>query len=99
MVKNNIEKVIENIEARIRGICDELAAKVPECPFMANEVIVKIGHPVEEILKLADHYDLVVMGSHGRGILADAMMGSTSRRVLRRCPKPVLIVRLPETKD
>ena len=38
-------------------------------------------------------YDLVVMGSRGLGMLANVMMGSTSRRVLRRCRKPVLVVR------
>ncbi len=97
MKKNNIGKVTETIEARIRTICDELANQAPECPFVANEIFVKIGHPVEEVLKLAVRHDLVVMGSHGRGILADAVMGSTSRRVLRRCEKPVMIVRLPET--
>ncbi|MBW2040888.1 MAG: hypothetical protein JRI76_02535, partial [Deltaproteobacteria bacterium] len=37
-------------------------------------------------------------GRHRRhGVLADVTMGSTSRRVLRRSKKPVLIVRLPES--
>ncbi|MGD9066077.1 MAG: hypothetical protein PVI42_18260 [Desulfobacterales bacterium] len=31
--------------------------------------------------------------------MADAMMGSTARRVLRRSRKPVLVVRLPEEED
>jgi len=43
-------------------------------------------------------YDLVVMGAHGQSALADAVMGSTSRRVVRRCKKPVLVIRLPEEK-
>ncbi|MGD8285931.1 MAG: universal stress protein [Desulfobacterales bacterium] len=36
------------------------------------------------------------MGAHGQGILTNAVIGSTSRRVVRRCKKPVLVVRLPE---
>jgi nucleotide-binding universal stress UspA family protein len=36
------------------------------------------------------------MGSHGQGMLEQVVIGSTSRRVLRRCKKPVLVVRLPE---
>jgi nucleotide-binding universal stress UspA family protein len=36
------------------------------------------------------------MGAHGHGVLADAVMGSVSRRVVRRCKKPVLVIRLPE---
>lgn len=74
-----------------------MQAELPSCPFITDNIIVKIGHPVEEILKEVENnpYDLVVMGAHGQGGMADALMGSTSRRVLRRCRKPVLVVRLP----
>jgi hypothetical protein len=43
--------------------------------------------------------NLIVMGSHGQGMLEQVVIGSTSRRVLRRCKKPVLIVRLPENGE
>ena len=68
--------------------------------FIADEIIVERGNPVEQILKQAQerNCDLIVMGTHGRGTLADAMIGSTARRVLRRSEKPVLVVRLPEEK-
>ncbi|MFP4086021.1 MAG: universal stress protein [Desulfobacteraceae bacterium] len=36
------------------------------------------------------------MGTRGHGIPGDAAMGSVSRRVLRRCKKPVPAVRLLE---
>ena len=64
----------------------------------SDEIIVKKGNPVEVILETADENscDLIVMGTHGRGSLVDAMMGSTARRVVRRSKKPVLVVRLPE---
>lgn len=64
----------------------------------SDEVMVKKGNPVETILETADenNCDLIVMGTHGQGSLADAMMGSTARRVVRRSQKPVLVVRLPE---
>ncbi len=66
--------------------------------FVTDDIIVVRGNPVEEILKYAEerNCDLIVMGTHGQGTLADAMMGSTARRVLRRSQKPVLVVRLPE---
>ena len=53
--------------------------------------------PVKVILEVAKekNCDLIVMGTHGRGVLADVVMGSTARRVIRRSPKPVLVVRLP----
>jgi len=66
--------------------------------FVTDDIIVVRGNPVEEILKYSEenNCDLIVMGTHGQGTLVDAMMGSTARRVLRRSPKPVLVVRLPE---
>ena len=66
--------------------------KTPE-----DEILVERGNPVEVILRVAAEKscDLIVMGTHGRGSLADAMMGSTARRVIRRSVKPVLVVRLP----
>lgn len=66
--------------------------------FVTDDIIVVRGNPVEEILKYSEEIssDLIVMGTHGQGSLADAMMGSTARRVLRRSRQPVLVVRLPE---
>jgi len=69
--------------------------------FVTDDIIVVRGNPVEEILRYSEekNCDLIVMGTHGHGTLADAMMGSTARRVLRRSPKPVLVVRLPGEDD
>ena len=78
--------------------CDEESGKMPACPFIMDDVIVEIGQPVDRIFRQAKktNCDMVVMGSHGQGVFAEAMLGSTSRKVLRRCKKPVLVVRLPE---
>ena len=69
--------------------------------FTTDDIIVLRGNPVEEIIKSAEESDcdLIVMGTQGHGTLADAMMGSTARRVLRRSSKPVLVVRLPEEES
>jgi nucleotide-binding universal stress UspA family protein len=66
--------------------------------FTTDEIIVERGNPVEEIIKNAEerNCDLIVMGTHGQGTLADVMLGSTARRVIRRSKIPVLVVRLPE---
>ena len=66
--------------------------------FATDDIVVVRGNPVEQILTQAEETscDLIVMGTHGHGTLADTMMGSTARRVLRRSTKPVLVVRLPD---
>jgi nucleotide-binding universal stress UspA family protein len=78
----NEKEVLDKIQSRLTKFCD----------------VVKIGNPVDEILEEAENkgYDMVVMGAHGQGVLANALIGSTSRRVIRRSKTPVLVVRLPE---
>ena len=96
--KTNEGKVLDTIEKRLAKFCEDVAAELPTCPFITDEIVVKIGNPVDEIVHQveATGCDLVVMGAHGHGVMAGAVMGSTSRRVLRRCKKPVLVIRLPE---
>jgi nucleotide-binding universal stress UspA family protein len=40
--------------------------------------------------------DLIVVGTHGRGAVAQLLMGSVAERVVRTAPCPVLTVRQPE---
>ena len=55
-------------------------------------------NPAEEIVKYAKAHaiDLIVMGTHGRGALAQLLVGSVAERVVRTAPCPVLTVRHPE---
>ena len=88
--------------ATVKAVLDQFSEDAKTGPegagLITDEIIVEKGNPVEQILKQAEerNCDLIVMGTHGKGTLADAMMGSTARRVLRRSKKPVLVVRLPE---
>ena len=95
--KRNKEQIIRAVRDRINAFCEEESGKMPECQFIVDDIIVEIGHPVDRIIRQAEKTDcdIVVMGSRGQGRLAEAVMGSTARRVLRRCRKPVLVVRLP----
>ena len=94
----NEKEVLDKIQIRLTQFCDEVQAEMPACPFITDNVMVKIGNPVDEILQEVEDkgYDMVVMGAHGHSALANALMGSTSRRVVRRCKTPVLVVRLPK---
>jgi nucleotide-binding universal stress UspA family protein len=55
---------------------------------------VGVGDPAHDIVDLAatGHYDLIVMGTHGRTGLAHAFLGSVAEKVVRRATCPVLTV-------
>lgn len=92
------QKVLDTIKERLQNFCEEVSRDLPECPFITDEIMVKIGNPADEIMDLMEsgYYDLVVMGAHGHGIIGSALMGSISRRVVRHSKKPVLVIRLPK---
>ncbi|TXH48024.1 MAG: universal stress protein [Burkholderiaceae bacterium] len=62
---------------------------------IAAEYVAKVGHAPELIAKTADggKYDLLIMGSHGHGVLGNLVMGSVATKVLSACKTPVLLIR------
>jgi nucleotide-binding universal stress UspA family protein len=97
LVTNKLE-IVDKIRQRLEDFCEQTRSEMSGCPFLVRNIIVKVGNPVDEIVQEAasEVYDMVIMGAHGHGAIAGTVMGSVSRRVLRRCQKPVLVVRLPE---
>jgi nucleotide-binding universal stress UspA family protein len=55
----------------------------------------KVGSPAAEILAAANQHgaQLIVMGTHGHGLLGRALMGSIAQRVVTGCEVPVLLVK------
>jgi nucleotide-binding universal stress UspA family protein len=86
------------IREALGEFCDAAAAELTGCEFTTDEIVVASGSVVDEILATVDSRgcDMVVMGHHVRGKFGEAFLGSTSRRVLRQCRVPVLMVRLSE---
>jgi nucleotide-binding universal stress UspA family protein len=59
---------------------------------------VRSGPPALEIIGYARdaHADIIIMGTHGRGLMGHLFMGSVAERVVRMAGCPVLTVRHPE---
>jgi nucleotide-binding universal stress UspA family protein len=57
--------------------------------------LTRAGDPREEILATAEELaaDVVIVGSRGVGDLCPTLLGSVSRAVVARSPRPVLVVR------
>jgi nucleotide-binding universal stress UspA family protein len=66
----------------------------------AGDILIPLGHPAEEILKAADEEscDAIILGTHGKGFLRQAFLGSVAGSVLERSRKPVFIIPLPSDK-
>jgi nucleotide-binding universal stress UspA family protein len=57
--------------------------------------LVWTGDPGDMIISAAEaeHADMIVVGSHGRGAVGRLFLGSVSEHVVRNAPCPVLVVR------
>jgi len=56
---------------------------------------VAYGRPFAEIIGYAREHaiDLIVMATHGRGAIVHMLLGSTTEKVVRKSPCPVLTIR------
>jgi nucleotide-binding universal stress UspA family protein len=56
---------------------------------------IAVGEPAEVIVHYAREHAIeqIVMGTHGRGAVASALMGSVARDVLANSPVPVVLVK------
>ncbi len=95
------EKDLEEIKKGIEGFCKKIEPQAGHaCVELVSKILVLLGHPVEEILKVADEEscDVIVLGTHGKGFLRQTFLGSVAVKVLERTRKPVFIIPLPSEK-
>jgi len=88
---------LEVIKKRLEEVCQKVEKNSTACLLLVSNILVRVGHPVEEILKAADEEecDVLVLGSHGKGFLKQTFLGSVSHKVLDRSRRPVFIIPLP----
>jgi nucleotide-binding universal stress UspA family protein len=95
------EEIMAEIQKRLKNFCEKVDAKVgTPCLELVSNILVRVGHPVEEILQAAEQEgcDMILLGSHGKGFLTQTFLGSVSRSVLDRTRRPVFIIPLPPEK-
>jgi nucleotide-binding universal stress UspA family protein len=99
--KQEQEMDIEEIKKRLQEFCKTTETQIGSpCVELVSKILVPLGHPVEEILKVADDEgcDAIVLGTHGKGFLRQTFLGSVAGSVLERTRKPVFIIPLPSEK-
>ena len=86
----------KSLFAKLEG---QLVNMVPdECRNWCTPVTVLLeGTPYQELISYAQQkeIDMIVLGIHGHNLWEKFMVGSTTDRLIRRAPCPVLVVRSP----
>ena len=96
--EKKVAEAMDQIKNRLKMFSERELKDDPQIVDRVVSIEVCKGYPPEEILRKADELncDIIVMGTHGKGIIRHSFLGSTAQRVLRRVRKPVFIVPLPE---
>jgi nucleotide-binding universal stress UspA family protein len=94
----NKRATIENIKKRLNNFCEKVKKDDPSCSFNVDTIEVCEGFPANMILEKAEEFncDVIIMGTHGKGLIRHAFLGSVAEKVLRRSTRPVFTIPLPE---
>ncbi|WP_432822626.1 universal stress protein [Trichloromonas sp.] len=90
------DEITDQIRMRLHQFAKDELADHPEDLEWIADIEVHHGSPVGQILEVADRLDvdLVVVGSHGKGKLKYAFLGSVAEKLLRKSYRPVMVVPL-----
>ncbi len=96
--KKVIAESIKRTKKKLQAFRDKEIADHPEVINKQVKIEVLEGYPVDEILTKSKKYncDVIVMGTHGKGFVSHALLGSVAERVLHRSHRAVIVVPLPE---
>ena len=98
LVEEHKEETVTEIKKEIAELKDRIIAeRLDESVDRIAKIHVFEGDPELEILHMADELgvDMIVMGTHTKGLTPYTFMGSVARKVLKRTRVPVLIVPPP----
>jgi len=90
---------VEEQRRHHRTVIDHAQGLLRAAGFSTEGQIVE-GDPRECLMQIVEDQgvDLVVVGSHGRGALSRALLGSVSSHAVAHCPCSVLVVKHPSIR-
>lgn len=85
---------VDQVRERLERDAQELVARGRRAGIDVS-FLVWTGDPGDQIVAAAEaeHVDMIVVGSHGRGTVGRLLLGSVSEHVVRNAACPVLVVR------
>lgn len=88
--------VESEVERAVAQALEARAAEQGSGPAVDVQHVAVEGRAAEAILSHADDAQLVVVGTHGKGLVRRVLLGSVSRQVLADADRPVAVVDLPD---
>ncbi|TYB51129.1 universal stress protein [Nonomuraea sp. PA05] len=77
-------------EETVRACLRPFTQRYPDVSVVED---VRYADAVEALTRTSEEADLLIVGSHGRGVVSAALLGSVSKGVLHRAPCTVAVVR------
>jgi len=97
IVEHEEQDAVGRIKKHLQTFCSRLGEEY-SCSYRVEKIIVvESSSPAEEIVKQAKavEADVIVMGAHSRSFIIDALLGSTTNKVVRKSSIPVFVVQVP----
>lgn len=92
------EHAKDKLQERISILCEKESGNDQQTLQRLSGIRIEDGAPAQVVLRVAEEIkaDLIIMGSHRHTVLGDAMLGTTTHKVLHSANTPVLVVRIPD---
>ena len=95
--ERSLQEVKVKLQERLESLCREQQERFPQCQALFKGVSIVNKPPKQAIIETAAELqaDLILMGSHRHSMLTNALLGSTTMKVLHNTSIPVFVVRIP----
>jgi len=102
MFANAEQTQADKIKGRLEGVIQKEQKDRPES--LANRIAgieILEGDPADTIMQKAEdmNADVLIMGTHSKGLIAQAFLGSVASQVLQQIRIPVFIIPIPKETD
>jgi nucleotide-binding universal stress UspA family protein len=89
------DEMLNAQRAQAERSMERLVKRARAAGVRATGTVLDSGAVADQIARFAKRQraDLIVMGTHGHGIFARALLGSVAERVINRAPCPVMTVK------
>lgn len=93
-IRPHLEHRLQEFSEIDRSRLERMASRLRDLGVEEISLEIPYGHPAKEIVEYVEREcsSIVIMGTHGRGFIADIFAGSVAHNVARLAQSPVLLI-------